>query len=292
MHVAEQDAAGGVGQPAGDRPEPLELLRLPLPLDLALDRAPEQVEHLRDEQHRRDPVLAEAVEDDPRVPAPDVQDVRADVHRVEQAPICSRLCDSGSSDTIRCSIGLMIPWNDSAPASRLSWASITPFGLPVVPDVKTSSNTSTGAGRCHARTCASQSAGRSSPGSSLSDSTVVVGKRSRPDLARVGGVAAGAQEEVLRARRLDDVRDRVGAHPRVERDVDQPRVHRAEVRRRERGRRPRPGQDAVAGLQAEGLEAPRGETGPPLDLAVAPVEGRAVVPAQPQGVLLAVALGG
>ena len=45
--------------------------------DLALDGAPEQVEDLRDDHHRGHPVVAQGVEDDPRVAAPHVQDVRA-----------------------------------------------------------------------------------------------------------------------------------------------------------------------------------------------------------------------
>ena len=53
-------------------------------VDLALDGAPEQVEDLGDDDHARDPVVAQRVEDDPRVAAPDVQDVGPDVERVVQ----------------------------------------------------------------------------------------------------------------------------------------------------------------------------------------------------------------
>ena len=49
-----------------------------------VDGAPEQVQHLRDDDHRGDPVVAQGIEDDPRVAAADVQDVGADVERVEQ----------------------------------------------------------------------------------------------------------------------------------------------------------------------------------------------------------------
>ena len=66
------------------------------------------------------------------------------------------------------------------PAMTLPWVSITPFGLPVVPEVNTSWNVSSGAGRSHAATCASQSGGKVSSGSSDSPSMLVVGKRSRP----------------------------------------------------------------------------------------------------------------
>ena len=44
-------------------------------LDLALDGAPEQVEDLRHHDHRGDALVAQGIEDDPRVPAADVEDV-------------------------------------------------------------------------------------------------------------------------------------------------------------------------------------------------------------------------
>jgi hypothetical protein len=65
----------------------------------------------------------------------------------------------------------------------LSWVSITPLGVPVVPLVNTSSNTSSGVGRFQAACRASQSggkAGSSSAGSAASASTVVVGKSASP----------------------------------------------------------------------------------------------------------------
>ena len=80
----------------------------------------------------------------------------------------------------------MILWNDPTPATTLSCASITPLGLPVVPDVNTSWNTSSGFGRSQAATCASQSAGNVSSGSSDSESTLVVGKSARPASAGSG----------------------------------------------------------------------------------------------------------
>jgi hypothetical protein len=46
--------------------------------DLALDRAPEQVEDLWDDDHRGHSLVPQGVEDDPRVPAPDVEDVGPD----------------------------------------------------------------------------------------------------------------------------------------------------------------------------------------------------------------------
>ncbi len=74
-------------------------------------------------------------------------------------------------------------WNVSIEATTLSWVSVTPFGVPVVPDVKTSSKTSCSVGRVHVAWRASQSggkAGSSGAGSAQSASTVVVGKCSSP----------------------------------------------------------------------------------------------------------------
>ena len=116
----------------------------------------------------------------------------------------------------------------------MSWVSITPFGVPVVPLVNTSSNVSSGVGRFQAAWRASQSGGNSgssSAGSSDRASTAVVGKSAEAGLARVGGVAARAEDEVPRARCPDDHLDRVGGHPQVERDED--RAERASRRSRQ-----------------------------------------------------------
>ena len=53
-------------------------------LDLSLDRAPEQVEDLRDHDHRGDPMVAERIEDDARIAAAHVEDVGPDIERVVQ----------------------------------------------------------------------------------------------------------------------------------------------------------------------------------------------------------------
>ena len=71
-------------QAAGDRAQAVER-RLAAALgDLALDRAPEQVEDLRHDDHRGHPVVAQRIEDHARVAAADVQDVGADRQRVVQ----------------------------------------------------------------------------------------------------------------------------------------------------------------------------------------------------------------
>jgi hypothetical protein len=63
-------------------------------------------------------------------------------------------------------------------ASRLSWATITPLGVPVVPDVKIKSQTSAGRGGGHVATAAS--AAGSFVRSAMRSSTVVVGKSPSP----------------------------------------------------------------------------------------------------------------
>ena len=71
-------------QVAGDAAKPVERGLAAALGDLALDGAPEQVEHLRDDDHRGHPLVAQRIEDDPRVAAPDVQDVGTDRQRVEE----------------------------------------------------------------------------------------------------------------------------------------------------------------------------------------------------------------
>ena len=110
----------------------------------------------------------------------------------------------------------------------------------------------------------------------------------QPSLARIGGVAAGPEDEVAGARGPDDALDRVGRHPQVERDEDEPGVHRAVVGGRQLRRRRRPGQDPVARLEVQRPQAPRRDPRPPVELAEAPVHRRAVVAAQPERLPIAV----
>ena len=77
--AAVREAAGDPAQRARSSPAGRPWL------DLALDRRPEQVEDLGNDDHRGDPVLADRLEDDPRVPAPDVQDVGARGRGVDRA---------------------------------------------------------------------------------------------------------------------------------------------------------------------------------------------------------------
>ena len=164
----------------------------------------------------------------------------------------------------------MIRWNDSIAATTLSWASITPLGRPVVPEVKTSSNTSVGCGAAPARQLRLpvRRKGRIGLGGDRVD------RRRRealePSLARVGRVAARAQDQVAGAGRLDDALDRVGRHAQVQRYEDQPGSHRPEVGGRQLGRGGRPGQQAVARGQPEGPQPPRDDARPAIQLAIAP----------------------
>ena len=84
VEAGEQPTADRVRQASGDGAQSLDDRRPAALVDLALDGAPEQVEDLRDDDHARDPVLAQGVEDDPRVAAADVQDVGTDIERVVQ----------------------------------------------------------------------------------------------------------------------------------------------------------------------------------------------------------------
>ena len=104
-------------------------------------------------------------------------------------------------------------------------------------------------------------AGTSSSGSAARASTVVVGKRSRP-----ASRGSGASRPVPRIRcrapeRGHDPLDRVGRHPQVERDEDQPGAHRAEVGRRQLRRGWRPGQEPVARARGRGPAGARPRSG-------------------------------
>ena len=77
--LPEQDPPRAIRQTPGDAAQPVEGGASGPLLDLALDRAPEQVEHLGDDDHERHPVVAQRLEDDARVAAPHVEDVGADV---------------------------------------------------------------------------------------------------------------------------------------------------------------------------------------------------------------------
>jgi hypothetical protein len=111
-------------------------------------------------------------------------------------------------------------------------------------------------------------------------------------LAGVRGVAAGAEDQVPGRRRGHDPLDGLRRHAQVERDEHEAGGHRAVVRGRELGHRWRPRQDPIAGLEIQGAEAPGRDPGPALQLAEAPLGGRAVVASERKRAALAVPVHG
>ena len=195
--------------------------RLAALLDLARHRAPEQVQDLRDDDHRGDPVVAQGIEDDARVAAADVQDVGADARARRTArPPARGGATAGAARRSGVPACGMTAWNDSIEARMLSWASITPFGTPVVPDVNTSWKMSSGAGGSQAAWVASQSGGKAGSSGSA---------RRRAPRASSSGIArgrasrgSGASRPVPRMRwrvsaRAHDALDRLDRHPQVQR---------------------------------------------------------------------------
>jgi len=175
----------------------------------------------------------------------------------------------------------MIRWNDWIEATRLSWPSITPFGVPVVPEVKISSKSSSGAGRGQAATWASQSGGNEASGSAAMASIVVVGNASRP-ASRGSGASRPVAEQQARGPGFgDDALDRLGGHPEIERHEDQTSANGSEIGRRQLGRRGRPREHAIARLEAERAEPPGRDPGATVELAVCPLLGRAVIAPDP-----------
>ena len=199
VDAAEQEPPDRERQAARDAPEPIDRRGAAALGDLALDRAPEQVEHLGHDDHARDPMVAQGVEDDPWVPAPDIEHVGADIERVVQRrpPVRAGARGgaarrSGAPSAARCGgTTRSMPRRCRVPAR-------TPLGVPVVPLVNTSSKSSSAVGRFQAAWRASQSAGKtgsSSAGSAVSASTVVVGKSARP-----ASRGSGASRPVPRTR--------------------------------------------------------------------------------------------
>ena len=199
-------------------------------LDLALDRAPEQVEDLRHDDHRGRPVVADRLEDHPRVAAPDVEDVGADVERVEQPdrlleqvrqrqqrddPVLHRRDDpvhrpDRGEDVV---VGEHHALRRAGRARRED----------ELEDV--------GRGRAAARR---RPAPPSRPGSVSSGSAVSASRRVVGNASRPASRGSGASRPVPRIRCFalgagGDPLDRVGRHPQVERDEDEARPHRPEV---------------------------------------------------------------
>ena len=167
--------------------------------------------------------------------------------------------------------GGITSWIVRIVARKLSWASITPFGVPVVPEVKMRSQISSGRGRSQASTCASQSAGKVASGSADEglDGRGREGGRARPRAGparrgrcRGSGVAAPRGRRCRRSRR---VLIRRSSGTRTSRARIAPKyaagssgVDGDQVRIRSPGSRP------------ERPEPPRRDPAPPIELAVGP----------------------
>ena len=288
VDAAEQARSPADRQPPGDPPETFERGLAAALGDLALDGAPEQVEDLRDHDHRGDPVVAQRVEDDPRVAAPDIQDVRPDRERVVQPdrlleqvrqrqqrddPVLHRrdqaverldrrdLVVVGEHDALRAAgrAGGEDELEDIAAGGRIPAGEL---GLPVLGERVVW----IGRDRAERRRREAVQAG----------------------FARIRGVAALTEDEMACARDADDAFDCVGRHAQVERDQDEAGAHRAEIRCRQLGGRGRPGQQPIAGFETEGSKPPCRDPGSTIELAVAPRGRRTVVEPEAQRRLVAV----
>ncbi len=279
MDAPEQEPPGPVRQDPGDPPKSLEEGPPPGPVHLPLHRAPEQFKDLRDHQHRRRPVVADRLEDDPRVAAPHIEDVGADRQRVEQGdrllhevrqgqerdePVLLRRDRVMSGLDRRDDVGVgehhalgragragreddleEVGWDRARPAADL----VRPIGRPVCVRLRGE----------------------------------VLDERGREaleaSLAGVRGVPAAAERQVCRLRLLGDPLDGLGRHPEIERDDDDLGPHRPEVDRGQGRRGWGPGQEAVAGSQTGRAQPPRDGPAPPVELAVRPrLRGPVVAP--------------
>jgi len=191
-----------------------------------------QVEHLRDEDHARDPVLTQRVEDDPGVAAADVEHVGAHIQRVIQR--------DGLLERVR-----QREQRHDPVLHRVD-----------DPVKRHGSREHVGVGQDHALGVAGRAGGeheledvgglRAGPRRQLRlpvgrERVVRVGGQVLHDrggepleshLARVGSVPAAAEQQADGAGLVDDPGHRVRRHTGVERDEHEPRVHRAEVRGR------------------------------------------------------------
>ena len=200
--AAAGSASAGAGRSTRSRSNAAVRPRFSTSRSMALQNRSRTCGH---DDHRGDAVVAQRIEDDPRVAAADVQDVGPDVERVVQP---DRLLEQVRQRQQRHEPVLhrrddpveRLDRGDDVVVGRAS----RPSGVPVVPDVKTSSNDlvrRSGAPRPPgAPPSRAGRPGRPASGSAQSASTVVVGKSLEAGLARVGGVAARAQDEVPGAR--------------------------------------------------------------------------------------------
>ena len=170
-------------------------------------------------------MAADRLEDDPRVAAPDVEHVGPDVERVEQR---DRLLEQVRQRQQR--DDPMVHRRDDAvhrPDRREDVVVGEDHALRRAGRARREDEldrSSTGPARGQASTCASQSAGNVSSTSAVS---VVEARRREAreaSLARVGRVAARAEDQPLRLGPGRDPLDRIGRHPQVERHEHEARA--------------------------------------------------------------------
>ena len=289
VHAAEEVWTEAQRQVPGEGPQPVERPGAPTLLDLALDGAPEQVEDLGHDDHRGHSVIAQRIEDDARVAAADVEDVRADVERVvEPDRLFEQVREREQRDQ-------PVFHRRHDPVERLDRGD----------DVVVREHHAlwrAGRARCEDE-LEDLVGGGATPGALA---RLPIGRERRivrrrlgrerldgrgreviqPGFARVGRVAAGAQDEVPGPGRLDDSLHRQRRHPKVERHEHEARGHRAVVGGGELGGGRGPGEDAVARFEAQRSQPPRRDPAPPLQLAEAPLaRGPVVVPQRERGPL-------
>ena len=283
MDAAEDQPPDPIGEMTGDRPEAVEGRPPARPIRLPFDRGPEQIEDLRDHDHARHAVGTQGFEEEPRVAAPDVQDVGADAQRVDQPdrlleevaerknrhdPVFERRDHVVDRPDRRQQV--VVGDHHALRGPRRA------RGEDQVPDVlgPWTRPTVEGGGPIIGHR-------QVGVGDKLRDGRS--GKRFEPDARRVRSVTPGPDDEPTRLGTAENPGDRVGAHPEIERDEDQAGAHRPEIDGRQ-GRLGRaPGHDPIAGSKAELLaESPRRQTAAPIQLGVRPGRSGAVLMPQPE----------
>ncbi len=289
MDPAEEQAPGRHRQATGDRPGAPELGRLPLSLDLALDGRPEELEQLRHQDHRRRPMVADRLEDDPWVAGPDVHDVGTEVEdQVEPDRLLEQVGERqhGGDAVVHVRDQLVEPVDAGQRVLVRQHHALRRARRARGEDEQV------GVARLRARPRLQRRLPvRRERGIGLRAQLVERDGRHRLQVRPRGvrGVASGTDRELHRPRTFRDPGDGGGSHSQVERHEDQTRPHRPEVGGGKLGAGCRPCQQPVARSQPAGAEPPRGQPAPTVELAVAPRLRLTVIAAQRERGPLAVA---
>ena len=289
----EDQAPRAHRQAPGDRAGPPEPLGLAPALHLALGGRPEEVEDLGEDEHRRHPVLADGLEHDARVPAPDVEDVGPEVegeaeldrhgvqvrHRQERD---EPVLDVGDDEVERVDSRhrVAVGQHDALRGAGRAGGVDEQVDVVAAPGDPTT------------RPAPPSRRASPAPGSAQRSAVVTAGRWSRSASAGSGASRPVPITSWQRPGAVGDAPDRVGGHVQVERHEDEPGPHRPEVDGGELGAGRRPRQEAIARPEPARPEPPRGEPAPPVQLAVAPRRDRAVLVAEPDRGLVAVARDG